>query len=144
MKTNQSTAPIYDIAEASTHICQMIKQYRLHTKMKNGRPKTQASMAKDMNISIAKYWKIETGRGYLHLDDLLSVCNVLHIHLEDLLKPSVKSHDAKAVPPSVHFTDAQFADIKAVLLPIVRSVVYEVEAANGQKKKRHHEHGLAC
>ena len=144
MKTNQSTAQIYDIVGAPARICQMIKQYRLLTKMKNGRPKTQASMAEDMKISIAKYGKIETGRGYLHLDDLLSICNILNIHLEDLLQTSVKLHDAETVPSSVHFTDAQFADLKAALLPIVRSVVHEVAAANEKKKKRRHEHGLAC
>ena len=144
MKTYQNPIPIYDIDEAPAHICQMIKQYRLLTKMKNGRTKTQASMAEDMNISLSKYGKIETGRGYLHLDDLLAVCNILNVHLEDLLQTSVKARGAEAAPASVHFTDAQFADLKAALLPIVRDVVYDVATAKGKKKTRRHEPGLAC
>ena len=144
MKTYQNPIPIYDIDEAPAHICQMIKQYRLLTKMKNGRTKTQASMAEDMNISTSKYGKIETGRGYLHLDDLLAVCNILNVHLEDLLQTSVKVRGAEAVPASVHFTDAQFADLKAALLPIVRSAIHDVKSTKGKKKTRRHESGRAC
>lgn len=128
----------YDLDTFEDTIRKNLVWYRNHTDTEKGKL-SQETMAELMNISLSKYGKLETGGTGLHLDDLLIVCNIHHIHLEDLLtKPGTKQKSAT----HIQFTDEQFAELKSELIPVVREAVRGIGDDKGKDKKRR-LHGMA-
>lgn len=122
----------YDLNTFDDTIRKNLVWYRNHSDLGNGRI-TQEDMAEFMNISKGKYSKLETGGTGLHLDDLLAVCNIHHIRLEDLLTKPGAEMEAEA---PVRFTDKQVEVLKEALVGIFEEFARTLAGDNSRRHKK--------